>query len=65
MIPTVFLVTVGRKAHSLGWCSKLFRLHKLQVKEKDVVKNRERDDQTAESLSALENLESSLKGDGF
>jgi hypothetical protein len=30
-----------------------------------LVKNRGRDDQTAESLSAPENLESSLKGDGF
>lgn len=39
MIPAAaFLVAAGRKAHSLSWCSQLFRLYRM--KEKEVVKNR-------------------------
>lgn len=38
-----FLVAAGRKAHSLSWCSQLFRLCRME--EIDVVKNkRERSD---------------------
>lgn len=31
--PAASLVAAGRKAHSLGWCSKLFRLCRMEEKE--------------------------------
>lgn len=34
MIPAAFLVAIGRKVHSLGWHSKLFRLHRLSERER-------------------------------